>query len=173
VAGSGGPSLCAGDFALACAAMSTAPHDALFKAVFSQAELAAEELRCVLPPELVAQMDLTSLTLEAGSFVDEELREQHTDLLYSVQLAGRPARVYVLFEHQSKGEWWMALRLLRYMLRIWELCVADGAQQLAGDRAGGAASRGDGLARGDLLRGAVRPAAGGPGVHAALSLRAR
>jgi predicted transposase/invertase (TIGR01784 family) len=130
VAGSGGPSLCAGNFALACAAMSTAPHDALFKAVFSQAELAAEELRCVLPPELVAQMDLTSLTLEAGSFVDEELREQHTDLLYSVRLAGRPARVYVLFEHQSKGEWWMALRLLRYMLRIWELCVADGAQQL-------------------------------------------
>jgi len=110
--------------------MTATPHDALFKAVFSQVELAAEELGCVLPPELVARMDLSTLALEAGSFVDEELRERHTDLLYSVRLAGRPARVYVLFEHQSSGEPWMPLRLLRYMLRIWELCVAEGAQQL-------------------------------------------
>jgi predicted transposase/invertase (TIGR01784 family) len=119
-----------GNFALACAAMTAAPHDALFKAVFSQVELAAEELRCVLPPELVARMDLSSLSLEAGSFVDEQLRERHTDLLYSVQLAGRSARVYLLFEHQSSGEPWMALRLLRYMLKIWEACVADGAERL-------------------------------------------
>ena len=81
-------------------------------------------------PELVAQMDLGSLALAAGSFVDEALREQHTDLLYSVRLAGRPARVYVLFEHQSSGDTWMALRLLKYMLRIWEAGVADGAERL-------------------------------------------
>ena len=127
VMGSGSPSLPGGEFALAWAAMTAAPHDALFKATFSQVELAAEELRCVLPPELVAQMDLGSLALAAGSFVDEALREQHTDLLYSVRLAGRPARVYVLFEHQSSGDTWMALRLLKYMLRIWEAGVADGA----------------------------------------------
>ena len=110
--------------------MTAAPHDALFKATFSQVELAAEELRCVLPPELVARMDLGSLVLAAGSFVDEALREQHTDLLYSVTLAGRPARVYVLFEHQSSGDSWMPLRLLKYMLRIWDGCVADGGQRL-------------------------------------------
>ena len=81
--------------------MTAAPHDALFKATFSQVERAAEELRWVLPPELVAQMDFDSLSLEPGSFVDDALREQHTDLLYSLRIGGRAARVYVLFEHQS------------------------------------------------------------------------
>jgi predicted transposase/invertase (TIGR01784 family) len=110
--------------------MTAAPHDALFKAAFSQVDLAAEELRCVLPAALVARMDFSTLSLEAGSFVDEELREQHTDLLYSVTLAGQRALAYILFEHQSSGEQWMALRLLRYMLRIWDKCVVDGGTRL-------------------------------------------
>ncbi len=110
--------------------MSTAPHDALFKATFSQVERAAEELRHVLPPGLLARIDLSSLSLEAGSFIDEALRERHTDLLYSLRLDGRDARIYLLFEHQSTPDSWMPLRLLRYMLRIWESCVADGATLL-------------------------------------------
>ncbi len=112
---------------LACAAVTAAPHDALFKAAFSQVEHAAEELRCVLPTSLLARMDLASLALAAGSFVDEALRESHTDLLYSLRLDGRDARIYILFEHQSTPDPWMPLRLLRYMLRIWDGCVADGA----------------------------------------------
>ena len=110
--------------------MSNAPHDALFKATFGQVERAAEELRHVLPPELLARVDLSSLTLESGSFVDEALRERHTDLLFSLRLDGRDARVYLLFEHQSTPDAWMPLRLLRYMLRIWESCVAEGATAL-------------------------------------------
>jgi len=110
--------------------VSTTPHDALFKAAFSQVEHAAEELRHVLPPELLARMDLGSLSLEAGSFVDEALRERHTDLLFRVRLGGRDARIYILFEHQSTPDPWMPLRLLGYMLRIWDGCVADGATRL-------------------------------------------
>jgi len=106
------------------------PHDALFKAAFSQVAYAAEELRHVLPPELVASMDFSSLSLEAGSFVDEALRERHTDLLYSLRLDGQAALIYVLFEHQSSGDSWMALRLLGYMLRIWDGCVLAGATVL-------------------------------------------
>ena len=110
--------------------MSTTPHDALFKATFSQVEQAAEELRHVLPPELLARIDLASLSLEAGSFVDEALRERHTDLLFSVRIDGRDARIYLLLEHQSSPDPWMPLRLLGYMLRIWDGCVADGASRL-------------------------------------------
>ena len=110
--------------------MSTTPHDALFKAAFSQVERMAEELRHVLPPELLARMDLGSLSLEPGSFVDEALRERHTDLLFSLHLDGRDARIYILFEHQSTPDAWMPLRLLSYMLRIWESHVADGATSL-------------------------------------------
>lgn len=110
--------------------MTATPHDALFKAAFSQPQAAADELRCILPPALVARMDLSKLSLEPGSFVDEALRARHTDLLYSVPLDGRPARVYVLFEHQSTGEPWMALRLLGYMVHIWNSCLAGDPERL-------------------------------------------
>ena len=110
--------------------MTATPHDALFKAAFSQPERAAEALRCVLPPALLARMDLSVLTREPGSFVDAGLRERHTDLLFSLRLDARPARIYVLFEHQSSDDAWMPLRLLHYMLRIWDGCLADAPAQL-------------------------------------------
>lgn len=90
--------------------MTMTPHDRLFKAVFSQPERAAEELRHVLAPELAASIDFATLTL----------RERHTDLLFSALLAGSKIRIYVLFEHQSSVDPWLPLRLLGYMLRIWE-----------------------------------------------------
>jgi len=118
------------DLALACGGVTATPHDALFKAAFSQVAYAAEELRHVLPPELVAVMDFSTLQVEPGSFIDEALRARYTDLLYSLEIAGCDARIYVLFEHQSSGERWMALRLLRYMIEIWDDCIADGATVL-------------------------------------------
>lgn len=108
--------------------MSTTPHDALFKTIFSQPEHAAGELRLALPPSLVAHLDFATLTLRPGSFVDEALRERSTDLLFSVQLAGHEAFIYLLFEHQSRPERLMAFRLLRYMVRIWESLLKDQPQ---------------------------------------------
>jgi len=66
-------------------------------------------------------LDLASLEVCPGSFVDEELRVAHTDLLYTVRTtANQVAFVYVLFEHQSSFDATMPLRLLRYVVRIWE-----------------------------------------------------
>jgi len=105
--------------------MPAAPHDALFKTVFSQIEHAEGELRLVLPPALVAHIDFKTLSLRAGSFVDEALRERATDLLFSVDIAGQQALLYVLFEHQSSSEALLCFRLLRYMVRIWESHLKD------------------------------------------------
>jgi predicted transposase/invertase (TIGR01784 family) len=97
------------------------PHDALFKAVFSDPANAAGELRSVLPKAIVDATDWSTLTLEPGSFVDDELSDRHTDLLFSAnRRGGGTALVYLLFEHQSSPDPWMALRLLVYMVRVWE-----------------------------------------------------
>ena len=99
-----------------------APHDAVFKAVFEQPEHAAAELQHVLSADLVAAIDWSSLALEPGSFVDEDLADQHSDLLFSASAtaSGEKVLVYLLFEHQSSNDPKMALRLLRYMVRIWD-----------------------------------------------------
>ena len=103
------------------------PHDALFKWTFSQPEHAAAELRAVLPQAIVAKLDLGSLEVLPGSFVDADLVDRHTDLLYSVPVAGRPGLVYVVFEHQSTSDPLMPVRLLGYMLRVWQRRIDDDA----------------------------------------------
>ena len=98
------------------------PHDALFKSVFQQPENAAAELQHVLSAEHVSAIDWSTLKLEPGSYVDEKLADQHSDLLFSAdaQASGERVFVYLLFEHQSTPEPKMALRLLSYMVSIWE-----------------------------------------------------
>ena len=94
------------------------PHDALFKLAFSDVEHAAGELRSALPPALVACIDFATLTKEPGSFVDDTLSSSHADVLFSAQVGGRPALLYLLLEHQSTVDGLMAFgRLVLFSLR--------------------------------------------------------
>ena len=95
-------------------------HDKLFRTTFRHVEHAAGELRRMLPPRMVERVDWSSLAHCPGSFVDDALKERHTDLLFSVTLSGHSAFLYVVCEHQSSVEELMAFRLLRYMVRIWD-----------------------------------------------------
>jgi len=100
--------------------MTTTPHDALVKKTFSQIEHAAGLFHVVLEPAIVARVDLSTLVLCDGSFVDQLLHSRHTDLLFSVNIAEQKVLIYVLFEHQSTVDALMPFRLLQYMVRIWE-----------------------------------------------------
>jgi hypothetical protein len=106
------------------------PHDALFRKTFSNPEHAAAELRAVLPPALLAKLDLSTLQLASGSYVDEELASSQSDLLFSVQIQGRAALLYVVFEHQSTVDGLMPFRILKYVVKILDRHLAEhgGAQ---------------------------------------------
>ena len=101
------------------------PHDALFKKTFSEVEHAAAEFRAVLPAQLVARTDFSTLTLCPGTYIDEALSGSQSDLLFSVQVSTKAALLYVLFEHQSSPDKLMPLRLLRYVVRILERHVDE------------------------------------------------
>ncbi|HEX8436453.1 Rpn family recombination-promoting nuclease/putative transposase [Archangium sp.] len=94
------------------------PHDLFARYTFGHPERAAAELRAVLPAHVVSEVDWASLRREPGSVVDAELRETESDLLFTARLrTGHPLLLYVLLEHQSSVERWMALRMLRYVVR--------------------------------------------------------
>jgi predicted transposase YdaD len=91
------------------------PHDLFARYTFGHPERVTAELRAVLPPHVVSEVDWTSLRREPVSVVDPELRETQSDLLFSARLrSGRPLLLYVLLEHQSSVDRWMALRMMRY-----------------------------------------------------------
>src|SRR5262245_41307803 len=95
------------------------PHDAIFKAAFENPAQAAGELRAVLPPEIVERIDWRTLTLAPGTFIDAELAERRSDLLFSAKLDRDDVFIYLLFEHQSQSDRWLVLRMLIYVTRIW------------------------------------------------------
>ena len=98
------------------------PHDKLFRAVFSDTAEAAALLQAALPDFVRDQVDWATLTLLDGTFLDDELRESESDLLYQVEYTGtrQPVWLYALLEHQSSPDKWIRLRLLKYCCRIWD-----------------------------------------------------
>jgi predicted transposase/invertase (TIGR01784 family) len=100
--------------------LSTQPHDAYFKKVFSDPENTAALLRGQLPTGLVKRIDWKSLKLLPASFVKASLRQSHADLLFSARLNGdgREALLYLLCEHQTEVDEAMPLRLLAYLCEV-------------------------------------------------------
>ena len=107
------------------------PHDKLFRAVFSDTAEAAALLQAALPGFVRDQVDWATLTLLDGTFLDDELRESESDLLYQVEYTGtrQPVWLYALLEHQSSPDKWIRLRLLKYCCRIWETSFRDAPEQ--------------------------------------------
>jgi hypothetical protein len=105
--------------------MSTRPHDNLFRDTFEHPEHARGELAHLLGADLGARVDWSTLELVPGSFVNEELRDSHSDLLFRVLVAGHTAYIYLLFEHQSRPEPLFVLRQLQYSVRFLTTWLED------------------------------------------------
>ncbi|WP_407646935.1 Rpn family recombination-promoting nuclease/putative transposase [Erwinia tracheiphila] len=67
-----------------------------------------------LPAELCAICDLSTLKLESGSFVEDDLRQYFSDVLYSLKTTVGDGYIHVLVEHQLTPDKHMAFRLIRY-----------------------------------------------------------
>lgn len=100
-------------------------HDNLVKHAFTDVENARGVLATALPAAIVARLDLSSLTLRPGSFVNEDLQDRTSDILYAANLAGREALIYVLWEHKSAPDPLTPLQVMRYMVRIWDQHLAS------------------------------------------------
>jgi hypothetical protein len=100
-------------------------HDNLVKHAFSDVENARGVLATALPAAIVARIDLSSLNLRPGTFVDENLEDRYSDLLYAARISGREALLYLLWEHKSVPEPFTPLQVMRYMVRIWDQHLAS------------------------------------------------
>jgi predicted transposase/invertase (TIGR01784 family) len=107
----------------------TNPHDEFFKYTLGRPEAIQEFVRYNLPSDVVTLLDLKTVELAPGSFVDEQLRAHHSDLLYKVRSRdGQNTYIYMLFEHKSYPEPQITFQLLKYMMRIWDHAVSAKAE---------------------------------------------
>lgn len=108
------------------------PHDKFFKESFAQLEVARDFLRNYLPADVTPLLDLAQLELEKETFIDPDLQEHFSDLLYSAPLIDTDltAFVYILLEHKSYPDPLTPFQLLRYMTRFWERRLRQGHTNL-------------------------------------------
>ncbi|MGD8203079.1 Rpn family recombination-promoting nuclease/putative transposase [Pantoea sp. FN0305] len=106
------------------------PHDATFRQFLSQPEIARDFMELHLPPALRAICNLSTLKLESGSFVESDLRQYFSDVLYSLQTSAGDGYIHVLIEHQSSPDKHMAFRLLRYAVAAMQRHIEAGHNKL-------------------------------------------
>ena len=106
------------------------PHDRLFKEIWSDRDVATDFLNRYLPADVRAVIQTDTLEICKDSFVQADLREYFSDLLYRVSIHGRSGYLYLLLEHKSWQPALMALQLLGYIKGIWELHLKQAALPL-------------------------------------------
>ena len=95
------------------------PHDKLFKFALGDRPTAISLFRAFLPGKFTQHLDWRTAALQPGSYVDQEFKASQSDILYHVKSRDSEALLYLLFEHQTTVDPWLALRLLGYKVRIW------------------------------------------------------
>jgi hypothetical protein len=97
------------------------PHDRFVRHFLGDQENARDFAKNFLPAKLQELLVLDELKVDSTNYVDGQLDEHQTDVLFSVPLRiGGRGFIYVLVEHKSYSEARVGLQLLRYMVRIWE-----------------------------------------------------
>lgn len=77
------------------------PHDHFFKSTFSDKRIAADYMHTFLPEKLTANLKLDSLALASTSYINSELEEFLSDVVYTCTYGEQPIRISLLFEHKQ------------------------------------------------------------------------
>ena len=83
-----------------------------------------QDLLEILASELVECIDFDRLSQINRSFIPDTLREQESDMVFSVPFRTKSGTdellIYILIEHQSTVDPIMGFRVLFYMMQIWD-----------------------------------------------------
>lgn len=100
--------------------------DALFKRIMQDEIAAREFLEYYLPADFKQLVDLTKISVEKESFVEDDLKRRFSDIIYKIKTKdNEEAFIYKLIEHQSEPDYWISLRLWKYMLLLCERHIKD------------------------------------------------
>lgn len=107
------------------------PHDATFRQFLKFPEIARDFMEIHLPVELRSICDFSTLKLENCSFVEDNLRQYFSDVLYSLKTNdGEEGYIQVLIEHQSSPDKHMAFRMIRYAVAAMQSHLDAGYKKL-------------------------------------------
>jgi hypothetical protein len=109
-------------------------HDSGYKLLFSYSRMVEELFHGFIHEGWVKAFDFATLERVGTSFVSDDLRERHSDMIWRVRSQDDPSRwfyVYLLLEFQSTPDPFMAVRLLVYVALLLDELVRNGTATVA------------------------------------------
>ncbi len=94
-------------------------HDLGYKELFSYPKLVQELLENFVPLPFVKDIDFSTLERLDKSYVTRATERRESDVIYKVNFKGKEAYIYLLLEFQSSNDYWMGLRILRYICEFY------------------------------------------------------
>ncbi len=94
-------------------------HDLSYKELFSHPILVQELMESFVHSDFVKDMDFSTLEKVDKSFITRDSKRRESDLIYRVNFNGEEAYIYLLLEFQSKNDYWMSMRILRYIMEFY------------------------------------------------------
>jgi predicted transposase/invertase (TIGR01784 family) len=103
------------------------PHDRFVRHMMAKPKVIAEFFAKNLPNEIKKLVDIANIELQKESFIDDKLKLQITDLLYTTKFNEKNGYIYLLVEHQSTAKRLMPFRIAKYIIAImdWHLQRED------------------------------------------------
>ena len=103
-------------------------HDSYFKKSMSDIRVARDFFTHNLPAEIVEKVDLTTLKSTKDTFVDRDLKQYLTDMLFTVNIDNQESYLYILIEHISSTRHasnLLPFRINHYVFKILEQYIKD------------------------------------------------
>lgn len=101
-------------------------HDRFFKKTFGETENAKDFTAGILPEEIGCILDFETLTIENTDYVDKNLKEYFSDIVYHIQTKTNSSlKIPILLEHKSFPDNKLPVQILKYMVEIWLKDISD------------------------------------------------
>ena len=94
------------------------PHDSIFRGYMSDKLAAKDSYLYYLPRKLYSLITPLTIDIDSTSFVDNDLSNSYSDILYRARLKTDDGFLLLHLEHQSSHDPLMPLRIMEYRARI-------------------------------------------------------
>ncbi|MCP3960544.1 MAG: Rpn family recombination-promoting nuclease/putative transposase [bacterium] len=98
------------------------PHDGSYRRLFSHARMVRDLIERYVAPPWMDRLDFETLEMVPAHYVSEELEQRESDVVWRLRYGpeGDWFYVYILIEFQSEVLRFMAIRVLTYVMLLYE-----------------------------------------------------
>ncbi len=100
-------------------------HDKFVKASFSDPDRAISFFEQFLPVSVLNHVNIKSLKVLNESYIQEDLTEHFSDIVFEVQCANEPIDLVLLFEHKSTPDKNVMIQVGHYIYSHWIKCINE------------------------------------------------